>query len=93
VATNDAVPIAAEAAYVHLDAAPGNEATVFNAELPVDADRTTWARNQNGEECLGEARVVTGVVVTAGALAGAAEEVADVVVGDGGAAIAAEVSM
>ena len=93
VAPDDAVTVAAEAAHVHLDAAPGGQAAVLDAELPVDVDRATGVGGQEGEEGGGEVPVVAGIVVTAGALAGAAEEVAGVVVGDGVAAAAAGVGL
>ena len=86
---DDAVPVAAEAAHVHLDAAPGGEAAVLDAELAVDVDRPAGVGLQEREERLGEAAVVAGIVGAPGALAGAAEEVAGVVVGDGVAAAAA----
>jgi hypothetical protein len=83
--------MAAETADVHLDAAPGDEAAVLDAELVVDVDWPPGVRGQEGEKGVGEVAVVAGIVVTAGALAGAAEEVAGVVVGDQGAAAAARV--
>ena len=85
----DAVPVAAEAAHVHLDAAPGGQAAALDAELAVDVDRAAGVRGQEGEEGGGEVGIVAGVVVAACALAGAAEEVAGVVAGDRGAAPAA----
>jgi hypothetical protein len=88
---DDAVPVTPEAAHVHLHAAPGGQAAVLDAELAVHVDRPPWVRGQEGEKGACEVAVVAWVVVTAGALAGAAEEVADVVVRDGGAAAAAEV--
>ena len=62
---------------------------MLDAELAVDVDRPAGVGGQEREERVGEVPVVAGVVVTAGALAGAAEEVAGVVVGDGIAAAAA----
>jgi hypothetical protein len=91
VASDDAVTVTAEAAHVHLDAAPGGQAAALDAELPIDIDRAARVGGQESEEGGGEVPVVAGVVVTAGSLAGAAEEVARVVVGDVGTAAAAEV--
>ena len=90
---DDAVPVAAEAADVHLDAAPGGQATALDTELAVDVDRPPWVRGQESEEGGGEVAVMAGIVVATCALAGAAEEVAGVVVGDGVAAAAARVSL
>ena len=89
VAPDDAVPVAAEAADVHLDAAPSGQAAALDAELAVDVYRPSGVRGEEGEESGWEVAVVAGVIVTAGSLAGAAEQVASVVVGDGGAAAAA----
>ena len=86
---DDAVAVAAEAADVYLDAAPSYEAAVIDAELTVDVDRPPGVGPQEREERLGEARIVSGIVGAPGALAGAAEEVAGVVVGDRVAAAAA----
>ena len=63
---------------------------MLDPELPVDTNRAAGVGSQEGEQRLGEARVVAGIVLTAGALAGAAEEVGSVVVGDRIAAAAAE---
>lgn len=86
---DDAVTVAAEAADVHLHAAPGDEAAVLDAEFAVDVDRPAGVGPQESEERLGEARIVAGIVGAPGALAGAAEEVAGVVARDRGAAAAA----
>ena len=86
---DDAVPMAAEAAHVHLDAAPGGEAAVPDAELAVDVHRPAGVGLQEREEGLTEAWVVAGIVGAPGALAGAAVEVADMVMRDGVAAAAA----
>ena len=58
------------------------------------SSRWTWTRPvrvgpPEREERLGEARIVAGIVGAPGALAGAAEEVAGVIMGDGIAAAAA----
>ena len=90
---DDAVAMAAEPADVYLDAAPGGKAAVLDAELAVDVDRPVRVGLQEREERLAEARVVTWIVGAPGALAGAAEEVAGVVVGDGIAAAAAGVGL
>jgi len=89
VVPDDAVPVAAEAAHVHLDAAPRGQAAALDAELAVDVDRAPGVRGQEGEESAGEVAVVAGIVVAAGALAGTTEEVGGVVVGDRVAASAA----
>lgn len=86
---DDAVPMAAKAADVHLDAAPGGEAAVLDAELAVDVDRPVRVGLQEREERFAEVWIVAGIVGAPGALAGATEEVAGVVVGDGIAAAAA----
>ena len=89
VVPDDAVPVATEAADVHLHAAPGGEAAVLDAELPVDVDRPVRVGLQEREERLAEARIVSGIVGAPGALTGATEEVAGVIVGEGIAAAAA----
>ena len=89
VVPDDAVAMAAEAADVHLDAAPGGEAAVLDAELAVDVDRPARVGLEEREERFAEARIVAGIVAAPGALAGATEEVAGVVAGDGIAAAAA----
>ena len=85
---SDAVPVATEAADVHLDAAPSGQAAMLDAEFTVDVDRATRVGSQEGEECPREGAVVAGVVVAARLLARAAAEVAGMVVGDGVAAAA-----
>lgn len=90
-APDDDVPVAAEAAYVHLDASPGDETTVLDAELAVDVDRATWMRGQERKQRVGKGGIVARIVVAARDRAGAAEDVARVVVGDGGAAATAKV--
>lgn len=92
-APDDAVPVAAEAAHVHLNASPGGQAAALDAELAVDVHRPPGVRGQEGEEGGGKVAVVAGVVVTAGSLAGAAEGITRVVVSDGGSARAAGVGL
>jgi hypothetical protein len=89
VAADDHVPLSTEAADVDLDAAPGEEAALVDAELPVDVDRLAGVFLQEREERLGKAWVVSGVVAAPRALAGAAEEVAGVVLRDESTAAAA----
>jgi hypothetical protein len=91
VAADDAVPVATEAAHVHLNASPGGQAAVLDAELAVDVDRSTGVRGQECDEGSSEVPVVAGVVVTARALAGAAEEITGVIVGYRSAAATAVV--
>lgn len=88
-AAYDDVPVAAEAANVHLDAAPGGEATVVDAELAMNTDGPTGVGLQERKERLAEAAVMAGIVAASSGLAGAAIEVSDVVGGDRDAAAAA----
>jgi hypothetical protein len=89
VAADDHVPVAADATDVDLDAAPGGETAVVDAELAVDVDRPVRVGLQEREERLAEARIVAGIVGAPGALASATEEVAGVIVSDGVVAAAA----
>lgn len=90
VAPYDAMAVPTKATDVRLNAAPGDQATVLNAQLAVDVDALAWARLQKREQGLGEGWIVLWVVATSRLLTGAAEEVGVVVVGDGVAAAAAE---
>jgi len=91
VASHDDVPVAAKAAHVDLDVAPGGEAAVLDAELAVHVERAPRMGGQQLQQRIGEGRVVARVVVAARYGAGAAEEVARVVTGDRGATAATEV--
>ncbi len=93
VAADDHVPMSTEAADVDLDAAPGGEAAACDAELAMDVDRLARMLLQERKQRLAEPRVMAGVVGAPGALAGAAEEVGGVVMGDGIAAAAARASV
>ena len=93
VAADDHMAMAAEAADVDLDAAPGGETAVVDAEFAVDVDRLAGMLLQQREERLREARVMSGVVAAPSTLAGTAEEGVGVVVRDVTAADSAKAGM
>ncbi len=67
--------MAAEAAHVHLDAPPGDQAVGLDAELAIDVHRPAPVGLQEFEKPLSESRVVAGIAGAASAVAGTAVDV------------------